>query len=43
LINFAPIFPIYYVECRNCMIGVSLHALMLGTTKTLIDYSLVTL
>jgi hypothetical protein len=35
--------PIYYVVCRKCMIGVSLHTPMLETTRTLIDYSLETL
>jgi hypothetical protein len=34
--SFAPIFPIYSEERRNCMIGVSLHAPMLETTRTLI-------
>jgi hypothetical protein len=34
--------PFYFVVCRNCMIGVSLCAPMLETTRTLIDYSLVT-
>jgi hypothetical protein len=33
---------VYYVVCRNCMIGVSLRAPMLETIRTLIDYSLVT-
>jgi hypothetical protein len=37
-----PIFPIYSIVYRNCMIGVSLRTPMLGTTRTMIDYSLVT-
>jgi hypothetical protein len=36
------IFPIYYVVCRNCMILLCLRAPMLESTRTLIDYSLVT-
>jgi hypothetical protein len=33
--HFVPIiFPIYYVVCRNCMIGVSLRAPILETTRT---------
>jgi hypothetical protein len=33
--HFVPIiFPIYSVVCRKCMIGVSLHAPMLETTRT---------
>jgi hypothetical protein len=33
--HFVPIiFSIYSVVCRNCMIGVTLHAPMLETTRT---------
>jgi hypothetical protein len=34
--------PVYTVVCRNCMVRVSLCTHMLETTRTLIDYSLVT-
>jgi hypothetical protein len=33
---------VYSVVYRNCMIGISLREPMLGTTKALVDYSLVT-
>jgi hypothetical protein len=33
---------VYYVVYRNCMIGISLRTPMLGTIRTLTNYSLVT-
>jgi hypothetical protein len=34
LINFVPIFLVYSIVCRNCMIVVSLRAPMLETART---------
>jgi hypothetical protein len=33
---------VYFVVCRNCMIGVSLRVPILEITRTLFDYSMVT-
>jgi hypothetical protein len=43
LVQFCTYFPIYSVECRTCVIGVSLHAPMLEISRALIGSSLVTL